>query len=119
MPDTLDTAVVAGDDDAIAGDERTTVELRLSSIDDRGVVRPPGLAGAPVDAVQNAVAGADEQEISRDRGRREDSATSLVFPVRGLLDDRRSEQEGKQEHGEARHHDTSRSERWTEAGNLG
>ena len=73
-------AVITPEDDELPGDDRIPVKLGALPTVVEGVVLPTCLAGPPVDSVDETVTGADDYEVPRDRGRREDSATGLVLP---------------------------------------
>jgi hypothetical protein len=80
VPDPTRVPIVTAEDDQVVGGDGVPVKLGPFTAVLEGVVRPSCLSCAPVDRVDNAIAGADERELARDRGRREDSATGFVLP---------------------------------------
>ena len=71
---------VASDDYEGARDERIAVELERPAFF-TGVVLPDDGAAPPIERAKISVAGADENEVARDRGSREDSATGVESPA--------------------------------------
>jgi hypothetical protein len=80
VPDATRVPIVTPEDDQVVGGNGVPMKLGALTAVLEGVVRPSGLACAPVDRMDNPIAGADERELARDRGRREDSATRFVLP---------------------------------------
>ncbi len=100
-------AVADGDDDAVR-DERITVELRRRAVLAR-VVAPELAAVVTVERNEGSGAGAEQQEVSRDRGGRVDSAAGVEDPEDRIILARRlgrrqkpgcSEQDEQQERGD-------------------
>ncbi len=75
-----DGAVAAGDDE-VFDDERIRVELDRSPVLLR-VVTPPHRARLLLECPKESVAGADQDEVPRDRGGGEDSTAGVVSPKR-------------------------------------
>lgn len=72
--------MVGGYQDFIIRDRRISMEFNGTAIL-FGVVDPDQLATALVECTKEAVTRTDEEEISRDRGGGENSATSLYLPM--------------------------------------
>lgn len=79
MSDAGGLAEVAAGDDQVLGEQKIAVELGLVPVLTR-VVGPPNLARAPLQSAEVPVAGADKEEIPRDRGGGENSAAGVVRP---------------------------------------
>lgn len=72
-------AVIARDDDEILGDDRVTMEFRWAAILAR-IVGPDRDTGFFAKGAEKAVARTDENEISRNCGRGEDSSAGSKLP---------------------------------------
>ena len=76
---TLQASAIGADDGQFLGDQHIAVKAGLASISG-DVVAPFHAAGAFVERVENAGAGSDVEQIFRDRGRGEHSATGVKPP---------------------------------------
>lgn len=75
----LQASAIGADNDQFFGDEHIPVKAGLASVSD-DVVGPLHAAGVFVERVENAGAGSDVEQIFRDRGRGEHSATGVKPP---------------------------------------
>ena len=82
VTDTIrDTGLVGAYEDQIICHQGVAVEAHLIAVF-ADVVAPLHLTGGSVQSVESARAGTDEQCITHDRGGRENSTASLIFPAK-------------------------------------